>query len=126
MRRVPVVLISLALSACASAPDVVPVANLSAEPESATEIPVVMATEVETVGVSEIDNGRVCESERRPGSRIAQTVCYTREEHAALQARRSEEIAAYIDALDEDQRNRAFAQQEMERQRRSQMSRIGQ
>lgn len=54
--------------------------------------------DVTEVSAEELDNGRVCESRKRPGSNITQTVCYTRDEQAASREK------ALKDQLDELQR----------------------
>jgi hypothetical protein len=101
------------LSACSSVPEVfLPGTDLP-------ELTGLAQAPVETVGADEMDNGLVCRSRRRSGSRIAESYCYTREEYAAEQQARDEKTRAYVNALDQDQRNREMAQQQREQERRS-------
>ena len=45
-------------------------------------------TELRVVPAEEADSGRVCESRQRPGSRMEQTFCYTRQEQLVNQEAR--------------------------------------
>jgi hypothetical protein len=77
------------------------------------EAPVADAKELE-----ELDSGLVCGMEKRPGSRIREQVCYTREERVAYAEARDENVKAFIDELRREQDLwEAWQRQEAERQR---------
>lgn len=128
--------LSLLLGACASQPSsstafapgpsgtaVVEQAAIAAERSDAAapaEAPDSLAL-VRTVDVEEIDNGRVCEQRKRPGSNITQKFCYTRQERIALQAAREEAREGQLDELRREQhwRDEIMRQAEMNQQRPS-------
>jgi hypothetical protein len=76
------------------------------------------STDTETIEIDEIDNGLICESRSSTGTRINRNVCYTREEHAAIQAQMQEQAKRDLANLEREQRVLAMRQQEIEEQRR--------
>jgi starvation-inducible outer membrane lipoprotein len=108
---------SIFLAACATTPNDVagsspaavsapPAALLAAASEPPADA--LVGADVVTVEMNELDS-EVCESKRRPGSRITAIVCYTREELAALQKERAEAAQQYARDLD---RERAMRDQQ--------------
>jgi hypothetical protein len=93
------------LAACASSP-----------PEATDAIPIVAANDVETIEISELDTGLVCERTAPTGSRIAEQQCYTKEEYAQWQAFRQEAAKREVDDMRDLQRNRELAAEEARRQ----------
>lgn len=75
-------------------------------------------TAVKTVTSDEADNGRVCEMRQRPGSRMAQKYCYTRQQYTANQELRDEAVRQQIDELQREQRLLENQRQQMEIERR--------
>jgi hypothetical protein len=123
MHRRLVIVSFCCLAGCSSMPKLFPVTAEASRPLALTES-AASAVPAESVDISELDNGMICRSQRRPGSRIAETFCYTREEHAARAEQRAEHIEAYLNALDRDQRNREIAQQQMEQERRRRVTQM--
>ena len=118
--------LALMLVACAStAPRQVqsPLATSGAAfaPGAAAPAAEVVTLPVEEVDVEEIDNGLVCEKRQRPGSKMTQTFCYTREEHLAREAARDEALRDQLDELQREARWRdeIIRQAELERRRPS-------
>lgn len=91
-------------------------------PRGASEPAVASAPlgEVQSVDVSELESP-VCEQRKRPGSRIAERICYTEEAYAARTQLKQERGQEYAEALQRDQYNREIRQQ-MEEERRRQSS----
>lgn len=104
------------LAACTTTPD--ELASPSFAAGSAPVAPLVAAAElradplpedVVTIEAEASDTNVVCETKRRPGSRIGATVCYTREERAALDQTQAEAARQYARDLD---RERAMREQQ--------------
>lgn len=119
MERLAVPIVGSALlAACATAPDddadpsltaaSVPPAALVA---AATEPPAraLAGADVVSLEVEQFEDEPVCENKRRAGSRIGITVCYTREEQAALEKQKAESARQYARDLD---RERAMKDQQ--------------
>jgi hypothetical protein len=98
---------ALFLVACASSPPDESVVTNAREP---TEAPIVAANDVETVDISELDTGLVCERTAPTGSRISEQTCYTREQYAARQAMQ-QTVQRDVNEMRELQRSRALAEQ---------------
>jgi len=98
-----------------------PALTSAADSTATAEAPLPEAAEAKTVEISELDNGLICESRPRTGSRISRNVCYTREERAALQAANREQAQRYAYELARDQELREAQQRALEEQRRQQM-----
>ena len=81
---------------------------------------------IKTVEISEFEDGLVCESRKRTGTRISRNACYTREEYAAMQAAKREQAQRYIDDLAREQNMLATQQQALEEQQRRAMMGAGQ
>jgi hypothetical protein len=81
----------------------------------ATAASAVPAVPEEGVDVNELDTGLVCEYEERPGSRIEEKYCYTREQRAANQAAKDRLVRAQMNALSIEQEQRAARQRELAR-----------
>jgi hypothetical protein len=107
LRRLSASLPALFLVACASSPPDGSVANDPPEPTDAA--PIVAASDVEAVDISELDNGLVCERSAPTGSRISEQTCYTREQYAARQAVQ-ETAQRDINEMRELQRSRELAE----------------
>lgn len=90
---------------------------------SATAAPTVAVAEVESAEIEDFDTGLVCESRQRPGSRMHEKVCYTREEYAASAEARREEIEEFVRQVDEAQRNMEMMRQQQQEERRRSMVR---
>jgi hypothetical protein len=86
----------------------------SAEPDQNTAATV--APE-ETVDIDELDNGLVCKYEKRPGSRIAEEYCYTREERAARQEAQDGLVRQQMQTLSMEQEARMTRERELGRSR---------
>jgi hypothetical protein len=71
----------------------------------------------ETVDISELDTGLVCKYEKRPGSRIAEEYCYTREERAANQEAQDKLVQGQMNALARDQEQRVQRERDLARSR---------
>jgi hypothetical protein len=108
LRRLSASLPALFLVACASSPPGSSMATDAAEPADAA--PIVAANDVETVDISELDNGLVCERTAPTGSRISEQTCYTREQYAARQAVQ-ETAQRDVNEMRELQRSRELAEQ---------------
>jgi hypothetical protein len=133
MYRFFVPLTLLALTACATSPIEPPVAAFApsgspvvspsaALPSSETAVAANSVSaepvaDVESIDIEELDNGLVCEYEKRPGSRIEKKYCYTREERAAYQAARDQQVRQQMNALSLEQEQRAAWERELARQR---------
>ena len=103
-----------------------PAVVAAASDTATSQVPEPEATDANTVEISELDTGLVCEPRRRTGSRISRNICYTPEEQAALQAAKREQAQRYIDDLRRDQEMRAMQQREQEeQQRRAMMGAMG-
>jgi hypothetical protein len=129
--------LTLLLGACASQPlsstafapspsstALVEQAAFAAQPSNAQAAPSespASLEQVKTVDIEEIDNGRVCEQRKRPGSNMTQKFCYTRQEWLANQEAREKALADQLDDLQREQRWRdeAMRQAEMEQRRPS-------
>lgn len=120
MRYCVAVALTLLIGACASPPP----------RQAATLAPFVAATdtravadatiaELKTVTADEADSGKVCEKVERPGSRMARTVCYTKQERVAYQEARDEAMRDQLDELQREQRWRdeVIRQAEMDQRR---------
>jgi len=88
-----------------------------------TRDPAEEGAEAAAVDIADLDNGLVCESRRRPGSRIAKEVCYTRGEYTALAAAQREQTQRYIRDLRRDQELRADQERAVQEQQRQAMVR---
>jgi hypothetical protein len=108
LRRFSASLPALFFIACASSPSDPSVATDAREPTDAA--PIVAANDIETVDISELDNGLVCERTAPTGSRISEQTCYTREQYAARQAVQ-ETAQRDINEMRELQRSRELAEQ---------------
>jgi hypothetical protein len=103
------------LAACATTPD--ETSSLAAESVPAVALIATAAppadatagTSVAAVEADELDSGLVCESKRRPGSRIPVEICITREERAAVEERQVQNAQQYARDLD---RERALKEQQ--------------
>jgi hypothetical protein len=113
LRRFSASLPALFLVACASSPPDSPVATDASDPTGAA--PIVAANDVETIDVSELDTGLVCERSAPTGSRISEQSCYTREQYAARQAEQ-ETAQRDVNEMRELQRNRALAEEAARRE----------
>jgi hypothetical protein len=113
LRRLSASLPALFLIACASSPPGALVEAGAADPTGAA--PIVAANDVETVDISELDTGLVCERSTPTGSRISEQTCYTREQYAARQAMQ-EQVQRDVNEMRDLQRSRALAEQEARRQ----------
>ena len=85
------------------------------------------AVEVKTVAIGESEGEDVCESRSHAGSRIAKTICYTRDESATgvAQARQREQAQRYARDLARDQEWREQQRALEEQQRQSAAAVIG-
>jgi hypothetical protein len=123
----------LALAACTTSP-VEPLTPPAALAPSDTAAPIAVlanvetggaaataavepAGEVETVDIAELDSGMVCTSAKRPGSRIVENFCYTREESAANSAVQDAQAREALRAYDRSAEEAKRAALERERQR---------
>jgi hypothetical protein len=88
----------------------------SAEPGSEAASAAPVAPE-ETVDIEELDSGLVCKYEKRPGSRIAEQYCYTREERAANQEAQDDLVKRQMSALSRDQEARQQRERDQARAR---------
>jgi hypothetical protein len=84
--------------------------------ESGLETPAAVTPE-ETVDIEELDNGLVCKYEKRPGSRIAEQYCYTREERAANREAQDELVQQQMNSLAREQEQRAQRERDLARSR---------
>jgi hypothetical protein len=113
------------LAACAAPPDeisslaassVSPVALVAAaDPPASAAVPPagdVVVIEVEDLAT---DTGLVCEPKRRSGSRIARTVCTTREALAATEQEQAEAARKYARDLDRERAMKAGPTGEQQR-----------
>jgi hypothetical protein len=114
LRRLSASLPALFFIACASSPSDPSVATDAREPTDAA--PIVAANDIETVDISELDTGLVCERSAPTGSRISEEQCYTKEEYAQWQAMRHETAQREVADMRDLQRNRDLAEQEARRQ----------
>ena len=73
--------------------------DTSARP-AADDAAATAGTDTKTIPIDELDNGLICEQRKRSGSRIKQTVCYSREELAANQAQNEERIREQMREMD--------------------------
>lgn len=74
-------------------------------------------TPEETIDIEELDSGLVCEYEKRPGSRIAEEYCYTREERAANREAQDELVQQQMNTLAREQEQRAQRERDLARSR---------
>jgi hypothetical protein len=96
------------LAACATTPDEtsslaaesVSPASLVAAAAPAADPPAV--TGAELVEADELDSGLVCESKRRPGSRIPVEICITREQRAAIEEQQAQNAQQYARDLERE------------------------
>jgi hypothetical protein len=107
LRRFSASLPALFLVACASSPPDESVVTNAREPTEA----IVAANDVETVDISELDTGLVCERSAPTGSRISEEQCYTKEEYAQWQAMRHAAAQREVADMRDLQRNRELAEQ---------------
>jgi hypothetical protein len=82
-----------------------PVAELASRTDEAArpaadDAAAAAGTDTKTIPIDELDNGLICKEHKRSGSRIKQTVCYTREELATNQAQSEEQIREQIREMD--------------------------
>jgi hypothetical protein len=77
----------------------------------------VPTTAEETVDIKDLDNGLVCKYEKRPGSRIAEQYCYTREEHAANKEEQDALVREQMHTLSMEQEARMNRERELARSR---------
>ena len=109
LRRLSASFPALFLIACASSPPDASVATGAREPADA--VPIVAANDVETVDISELDTGLVCERSAPTGSRISEQTCYTREQYAAREAIEQETAQRDVNEMRELQRSRELAEE---------------
>jgi hypothetical protein len=118
MQRLLVAPTFLILAACATSPPA-PTATPSLAPSTPVSEAIAAAPAVpeETVDIKELDNGLVCKYEKRPGSRIAEEYCYTREERAANQEAQDELVQRQMSALSREQEQRMQRERDLARSR---------
>jgi hypothetical protein len=74
------------------------------------------------VEISDFEDGLVCDSHVRTGSRMRRRTCYSREEYAAIQAAKEEQALQYLDDLAREQNMLGIQQQAIEEQQRRAMA----
>jgi len=116
MYRLVVAPMLLSVAACAMSPLEPPAANSFADSE-VTLGSAAPAVASETIDIEELDNGLVCEYEKRPGSHIAQEYCYTREEQAANQEAQDALVRRQMQTLSMEQEARATRDRDLARSR---------
>lgn len=70
----------------------------------------------ETIDVSELDTGLICERATPTGSRIAEQQCYTKEQYEQWQASVRETVQRDVNEMRDLQRSRELAEQAAARQ----------
>jgi len=79
-------------------------AERPASPSAASDSGAAEIVDATTVQAEDLDNGRICEQVKRPGSNMTQTFCYTREERVAQQTARDKERNDQLSELEREAR----------------------
>jgi hypothetical protein len=136
MSKLAIIVLALLAAGCATYRS--EVAFVTAETGSASRgagTPVIAAAEataavplpegIKTVEISEFEDGLVCESRKRTGTRISRNTCYTPEAYAAMQAAKREKAQRYIDGLEREQNMLGIQQRAIDDQQQRAMMGAG-